>query len=71
MLVLTRKVGEAIVLGDNIRITVTDIITGSNRNARVKIGITAPDEISVDREEVREEKDKERRKLLDAGKLKD
>ncbi|CAN5628780.1 hypothetical protein BH11PLA2_BH11PLA2_12990 [soil metagenome] len=47
MLVLTRKVGETIVIADNIRITVVSI-----GNGRVKIGIDAPHGVSVNREEI-------------------
>lgn len=47
MLVLTRKVGEEIIIDGCIRITVTAI----DRN-KVRIGITAPPEVRVDREEV-------------------
>lgn len=51
MLVLTRKVGEEIVIGDNIHIAVVAI---SGNKAR--IGISAPKEIVVDREELREKR---------------
>ena len=47
MLVLTRKVDESIIIGDNIKITVVDI-----RGDQAKIGIEAPREISVHREEI-------------------
>ncbi len=47
MLVLTRKLGEVIRIGDNIIITVVEI---DGRN--VKMGITAPRNVSVHREEV-------------------
>jgi carbon storage regulator len=47
MLVLTRKVGEVIVVGDNIRLTVVEI-----RGERVRIGVAAPKEVVVDRQEV-------------------
>ena len=47
MLVLTRKLGEQIVIGDNIVISVVSV--GSDR---VKIGITAPAEVPVYRQEV-------------------
>jgi carbon storage regulator len=47
MLVLTRKVGQEIVIGGNIRVTISSI-----RGDRVRIGISAPPEIRVDREEV-------------------
>jgi carbon storage regulator len=48
MLVLSRELDEAIVLGDNIIITVVEI-----RGDRVKLGITAPADIPVHRLEVR------------------
>ncbi len=47
MLVLTRKSGEAIVIGDNVRITVSNI-SGS----RVKICIDAPKECAIRRGEI-------------------
>jgi carbon storage regulator CsrA len=47
MLVLTRKTGEAIVIGRDIVLTVLSIAPG-----RVRIGIQAPPPVVVDREEV-------------------
>ena len=47
MLVLTRKTGQEIVIDGNIRITVTSCGDG-----RVKLGITAPAHIKVDRAEI-------------------
>ena len=47
MLVLTRQVGQEIVIGDSIRITITSI-----KGDKVRVGITAPADIRVDREEV-------------------
>ncbi len=47
MLVLSRKAEESMYIGDNIKITVLDI-----RGGQVRIGITAPDDIKIHREEV-------------------
>jgi carbon storage regulator len=48
MLVLSRKVGEQIIIGDNIRLEVVSV-----RGSRVQLGITAPREVPVQREELR------------------
>lgn len=55
MLVLTRKIGEAIWVGDA-RITLLEI----RSRDKIRIAIDAPKEVSVDREEVRRAKDKEK-----------
>ena len=47
MLVLSRKVGERILVGDNVTITVVRLTNGG-----VRLGIEAPTEMSVVREEV-------------------
>jgi carbon storage regulator len=47
MLVLSRKLGEKIVIGDNIVVTVVKI----DRN-QIRIGIEAPQEVAVYREEI-------------------
>jgi carbon storage regulator len=47
MLVLTRRTGEEVVIGGNIRIQVTEV-----SGHRVRLGITAPKDIRVDRAEV-------------------
>ena len=57
MLVLSRKEGEKIVVGNDIVITVVEIGRG-----RVKIGIQAPRTMGVDRSEVRANRDDERRR---------
>lgn len=53
MLVLDRKEGEKILIGDDIVIQVLDV-----KRDHVRLGITAPKVTSVDREEVRKLKDK-------------
>ncbi len=47
MLVLTRKAGEKIVIGDDITITILDV-----RGDGIRIGIDAPRGIKIQREEV-------------------
>lgn len=51
MLVLTRKPGETVIIGGDIRLTVVSLGPG-----RVKIGVEAPKWMSVDRGEVHERK---------------
>lgn len=47
MLALTRKVGESIVIGDNVEITVI-AVTGD----QIKLGIDAPRSVSIHRKEI-------------------
>ena len=47
MLVLTRKAGESVVIGDSIRVTVIELSPGV-----VRLGFEAPAEIAIHREEV-------------------
>jgi len=49
MLVLSRKRDESIVIGDDVTITVVDI-----RGEQIKIGVSAPKEVSIHRKEVYE-----------------
>ena len=48
MLVLTRKVGETIIIGNDITVTVL----GVNSRNQIKIGINAPESVDVHREEI-------------------
>ena len=47
MLILTRRVGEKLVIGDNVTVTVLGV-----KGHQVRIGIDAPRDVSVNREEI-------------------
>jgi carbon storage regulator len=47
MLVLSRRVGEEIVINDNVRVTVVSV-----KGDRVRLGIVAPKDVHVDRAEI-------------------
>jgi carbon storage regulator len=49
MLILTRRVGETIIIGDDITVTVLGI-----KGHQVRLGINAPDEVTIHRSEVYE-----------------
>ena len=50
MLVLSRKVGEKILIGDNIAVTVVRVAQGV-----VRIGVEAPEEMPIVREEIKDQ----------------
>ncbi|MCN4144108.1 MAG: carbon storage regulator CsrA [Thiohalomonas sp.] len=47
MLILTRRVGETLIIGDDVHITVLGV-----KGNQVRIGIDAPKDVSVHREEI-------------------
>ena len=54
MLVLTRRSGESVIIADDIKVTVISVNTKAGR-AYVKLGITAPADLKIYREEIYEE----------------
>lgn len=47
MLILTRRIGETLVIGDDVKVTVLGV-----NGAQVRVGIEAPQNTSVHREEI-------------------
>lgn len=57
MLILTRRIGESLVIGDNGEINITVLGVKGNQ---VRIGVNAPKDVSVHREEIFNRIQKER-----------
>ena len=47
MLILTRRVGESLMIGDNVNVTVLGV-----KGNQVRLGVNAPKEVAVHREEI-------------------
>lgn len=56
MLVLTRREGEKLNIGDDVTITLLEIKKG-----QVRFGIDAPRDVAIDRSEVRERKNNQKK----------
>ena len=63
MLILTRRAGEALRIGDEIEVTVMAV-----NGSQVRLGINAPRNIAVDREEIAERKRRDREALAAGAK---
>ena len=56
MLILTRKVGESLVIGDEVTVTVLGV-----KGNQVRVGVTAPKHVPVHRQEVADRIEEEQR----------
>ena len=49
MLILTRKAGEAVIIGDNVTVAIVGV-----KGSQVRVGISAPKDVTVHRKEIYE-----------------
>jgi len=66
MLVLTRKIGQSIVINDNIEVTILEV-----KGESVRLGVEAPKEVTIYRHEIYEEIKKENLKTAQQSSLED
>ena len=62
MLYLTRKIGESVVINDNVEVTVVEV-----RGKSIKLGFTFPSDVSVLRREIYERIQEENRAAAEAS----
>jgi carbon storage regulator len=62
MLILTRRVGETLMVGDDVSVTVLGV-----KGNQVRIGVNAPKEVSVHREEIYQRIQREKMARLEAA----
>ena len=58
MLILTRRIGEKLIIGDNVTVTVLNV-----KGRQVRIGIDAPRDVTIHREEIYQRVLKEQKSL--------
>lgn len=61
MLILTRKLGESVTIGDDIKITILGV-----RGRQVRLGIIAPHKVAIHREEIYFKIQEENRRAVDS-----
>lgn len=55
MLILTRRIGESLMIGDEVTMTVLGV-----KGNQVRLGVEAPKNVIVDRKEIRQRRDAEK-----------
>ena len=62
MLILTRRVGETVMVGNDVTVTIVGV-----KGNQIRIGVTAPKDVTVHREEIYERIKHEREQTKDHG----